>query len=214
MELRPGDPFPWIHQRTTCWPSFALDSMAGRYLVLCFFGVSVDPQDEAENRVFDRMPGVRIFWDFDQAVCKKCGVLAGEADPESEPAALRRMWIVVDPTLHVLATFPFQDGEGARERVFRFLRRLRPPDNFAGFEIPAPVLVLPNVFEPGLCRHLIELYDADGGTDSGVMRNDGGVIDHSFKSRKDFTIDDQDLSESCNAGSFAASCRKSASSFS
>ena len=55
------------------------------------------------------------------------------------------------------------------------------------------MLVLPNVFEPSLCRHLIKLYDAQGGTDSGVMRDDSGVIDHSFKSRKDYTIEDQDL---------------------
>ena len=43
MELRTGDPFPWIDARTTSRPRFALDTAAGRYLVLCFFGTMADP---------------------------------------------------------------------------------------------------------------------------------------------------------------------------
>jgi predicted 2-oxoglutarate/Fe(II)-dependent dioxygenase YbiX len=53
------------------------------------------------------------------------------------------------------------------------------------------------VFEPALCAHLIGLYEADGGRDSGFMRQvDGrtvGVNDKSFKSRKDYDIVDRDL---------------------
>jgi hypothetical protein len=54
--------------------------------------------------------------------------------------------MIVDPTLHVLATFPFANVAPDHEQVFQFLKQLPPPSNFAGFEIPAPVLVLPNVF--------------------------------------------------------------------
>ena len=67
------------------------------------------------------------------------------------------------------------------------------PENFAGFEIPAPVLILPNVFEPGLCQKLISLYDVEGGNESGVVRNDAGVIDAAMKRRKDYTINDQEI---------------------
>jgi peroxiredoxin/predicted 2-oxoglutarate/Fe(II)-dependent dioxygenase YbiX len=222
-KLRPGDPFPWIHPRTPSMASFSFDSMAGRYLILClfgtmadpaarsamqavadnldlydddrmsFFGVSCDPQDEARKRISDRMPGIRIFWDFDGAVCKAVGSLPPDATLGGGAMVMRRMWIVVDPTLHVLATFPLRSGDRAHERVFKFLRGLRPPQDFAGFEIPAPVLVLPNVLEPALCRRLIELYEADGGKDTGVMRGDGGVIDYTFKRRKDYVIEDQAL---------------------
>lgn len=223
MDLKPGDPFPWIHPRTAAQPTFAVDAMAGRYLVFCFFGsmadragraaveaalanrnlfddarmsffgVSCDPEDEAEKRASDGASGIRFCWDFDGAVAKACGVVPPETADTATLASVRRAWIVVDPTLHVLARFPFEGEGSAHEGVFRLLRRLRPPDDYAGFEIPAPVLLLPNVLEQGLCRHLIELYDADGGTDSGVMRKDGGVIDHSFKRRKDFTIRDEEL---------------------
>ena len=44
-----------------------------------------------------------------------------------------------------------------------YLNRLPPPSRFAGFEVPAPVLVLPNVFEPEFCAQLIALYEQHGG---------------------------------------------------
>ncbi|WP_181017507.1 hypothetical protein [Methylobacterium sp. V23] len=34
----------------------------------CFFGVSIDPADEAQDRGRASMPGLRYFWDFDMVV--------------------------------------------------------------------------------------------------------------------------------------------------
>jgi predicted 2-oxoglutarate/Fe(II)-dependent dioxygenase YbiX len=49
------------------------------------------------------------------------------------------------------------------------------------------------VFEPGLCRALINLYEERGGTPSGFMRQgDGGtygVMDNSFKRRNDVNLE-------------------------
>ena len=84
-------------------------------------------------------------------------------------------------------------GANPHEPVFQFLRQLQPPENYAGFEIPAPVLVLPHVFDEQLCQKLIGLYVADGGKETGVMRDDRGVIDASFKRRKDYTLVDEQL---------------------
>jgi peroxiredoxin/predicted 2-oxoglutarate/Fe(II)-dependent dioxygenase YbiX len=204
-------------------PVFAVDSMAGRYIVLCFFGsladpigrsamdvalkhrdlfddrfaslfgISVDREDETQKRICD-LPGggVRILWDFDETVCKACGVVPPDMATKGSKAFFR-IWVVVDPTLHVLATFPFMTGENSHEPIFQFLRQLRPPENYAGFEIPAPVLVLPHVFEQELCQKLIALYLADGGKESGVMRDSRGVIDASFKRRKDYKVVDEQL---------------------
>ena len=217
--LRCGDRFPWVGQRTSSAPLFPLETMAGRYIVLCFFGsladiagrkaleaaqmnreffdddracffgVGVDPQDEVLQR-FTEGPGFRVFWDFDTAVSKACGIVPMDGDSGSQSREFRRTWLVVDPTLHVLAGFPFQTGEGGHDRVFNFLKRLPPPAQYGGIDIPAPVLVLPHVFEPELCRHLVQLYDADGGKESGVMRHGALVIDAAFKRRKDFALTD------------------------
>lgn len=221
VQLALGDPLPWFRQ--TCQGiQFAPDAMAGRFLVFCLygsasdprarqalqavaahrdrfddtrfsvFGISTDPQDEAQGRVADSMPGIRFMWDFDRTVSRLLGALPKQkAGDEDEP--FRRLWIVVDPTLHVLATIPFAEDGGDAAALFDLLDRQPHPSRFAGFEIPAPVLVLPNVFGPDLCRHLVGLYDRQGGGESGVMRGNVGVYDRAFKSRKDVNIEDETL---------------------
>ena len=61
----------------------------------------------------------------------------------------------------------------------------------------APVLVVPGVLPPNMCRHLIELYERKGGTESGFMREENGLtvakVDHSHKRRADCHFDDQNL---------------------
>jgi predicted 2-oxoglutarate/Fe(II)-dependent dioxygenase YbiX/peroxiredoxin len=220
--LTPGDPCPSVRQRSGLR---AVDSFAGRYIVLCFFGsaadpagrraigamlrhrdrfddhrasffgISIDPADESEGRVKNISPGVHFLWDFDRAVSRQCGALPRE-QPQNAigPIPYRLFWLVLDPSLHVLASFPISDAEGSDEAVFTFLDSLPEPENFAGFEIPAPVLILPNVFEPGLCQKLINLYDVGGGIESGMMRNDASyVIDAAIKRRKDCAINDQEI---------------------
>jgi predicted 2-oxoglutarate/Fe(II)-dependent dioxygenase YbiX len=60
--------------------------------------------------------------------------------------------------------------------------------------MPAPVLVLPNVFERAFCDELIALYEAKGGAESGFMRDVDGrtvaVHDHGHKRRRDYVIED------------------------
>jgi peroxiredoxin/predicted 2-oxoglutarate/Fe(II)-dependent dioxygenase YbiX len=222
----PGDPAPWFFQRCQGLPNFAFDTLAGRYVVLCFyltaadpqgksaidamqrnramfdddhasfFGISLDPQDEAQARVTDSMPGVRFVWDFDESVSRLYGALPAQPTPDGKTTVFRRFWMVIDPTLHVFAVYAFSD-DNQHQAIFDLVKRLPRPERFAGFEIPAPILILPNVLEQPLCQRLMELYDADGGTESGVMRNKGektvGVLDGSFKRRKDYTITDQNL---------------------
>lgn len=109
--LTPGDPAPSFIQRSVTNPRYAFDSAAERYLVLCFygsaadphaqaalqaadarpdifddgracfFGVSVDPEDEATGRVTNRMPGYRHFRDFDLTASRRYGVADKDATP-------------------------------------------------------------------------------------------------------------------------------------
>ncbi|MFD1702794.1 2OG-Fe(II) oxygenase [Methylopila henanensis] len=221
-----GDPAPWFTQRASSNPRYVFDTAAGRYVVLCFhgstglpgardaldaviarrglfddaracfFGVTVDPADETGNKVEAMMPGIRHIYDFDGSVSRRYGVLPVEAKP-GEPAPLRRAWVVLDPTLRVLKITPLTaDGAEAAE-VLDFIAALPPPARFAGVELQAPVLLLPNVFEPELCRRLIADYERDGGQESGFMRQiDGRTVlmqDASHKKRKDFEIVDPEL---------------------
>ncbi len=95
------------------------------------------------------------------------------------------------------------------------LSKLPPPGLQAGAEeAPAPVLVLPRLLEPEFCRHLIGLYEARGGEESGFMREvDGrtvGVLDSTHKRRRDYTIEDEAVQAALRArASSGASCPRS-----
>jgi predicted 2-oxoglutarate/Fe(II)-dependent dioxygenase YbiX len=110
---------------------------------------------------------------------------------------------VLDPALRVMARFPFYAQDSNAAAVFSFLEKLPPVDQSIGFPIQAPVLFIPNVFEPEFCNYLIQQYESHGGTESGYMtERDGktvGVSNRSFKSRKDFTITERPLIEATQA---------------
>jgi peroxiredoxin/predicted 2-oxoglutarate/Fe(II)-dependent dioxygenase YbiX len=222
--LTPGDPAPWFNQRSTSSPNHYFDTAAGRYVVLCFFGtasgslglaaiqsvvanrgyfddvrvsffgVSLDPRDEAEARVRESLPGIRYFWDSNGAVSRLYGAIPRDAEPSNGPVPLHRFWLVLDPTLRVLRVVPFGADSSDAATLFGYLEQLPPPERFAGIEIPAPILFLPNVFEQDFCRRLIGLYEANGGEESGVTRVvDGKTVvirDQVFKRRRDYTIAD------------------------
>lgn len=225
--LTPGDPAPSFIQRNTSNPRYVFDSAAGRYLVLCFFGssadhhatvalnaayarhdlfndqhacffgVSNDPLDEAEGRVAARIPGYRHFWDFDLLAARLYGVAPRDTQPLAEQVALTRQWVVIDPNMRVIAAIPFHADQSDVVQVMALLSDLPPPERHAGVELMAPILMLPRVFEPDICAHLIARYEAAGGQESGFMREIGGktvaVTDPGFKRRKDYTIEDDTL---------------------
>lgn len=225
--LAPGDPAPGFIQRTPQNPRYNFDSAAGRYLVLCFFGsggdvqaraaldavaarsdlfddrhaslfgISNDPADEQTGRIANQVPGYRFFWDFDLGVTRRYGVVAPDVQTGASPLTLDRCWIVIDPTMRVIANIPFQGDGGGAAQVITLLAALPRPAAFAGIELQAPILFLPRVFEPELCRHLIDIYETEGGAESGFMRQVDGrtvpVQDTNFKQRKDCTIRDKDL---------------------
>jgi len=226
--LRPGDPAPWFTARSTSNEKYHFESVAGRTIVLClfgsaakplsaavlagflarpevfdddnaaFFGVSTDPSDERLARVRERVPGLRWFWDFDLAVSRAYGALA-----EGEPPRYLPRTFVLDERLRVLAVLPF--SQDPAQHVAQALEAVaaRPRLAEGRAELQAPVLVVPRLFEPALCRRLIDHYEARGGKDSGVMRDREGMTvgeyDHAFKRRRDQEIEDETLRQACIA---------------
>lgn len=223
--LSAGDPAPWFRQRSYANPDYSFDTAAGRYIVLCyfataadahsqaaiaavtarasvfnddfasFFGVSVDPGDESEKRFADSYPGYRFFWDFDGRIGKLYGTLPH--DGSAEPVEVRRAWFVLDPTMRLMRVIPFREDQGDITELVEFVSCLPEPSRFAGFEVHAPILILPQVFEPEFCEALISLYNENGGQESGFMREkDGrtvGITDYSHKRRKDYHLADDGL---------------------
>lgn len=232
VHISAGDPGPWFHASTTTKPRFAFDTIAGRYIVLCFIGsagdepgqrawraitanrilfddaklslftVTIDPQDQAQGRIQESVPGIRFFLDYDGAVSRLYGAAPREM-PQDGRIPLQRRWVVLDPTLRILKVFPFREDGSECTELFAFLSGLRPVDRYAGVELQAPVLFLPDVFEPEFCQKLIDLYETHGGVESGFMREvDGktvGVMDASHKRRKDYNIEDQDIIKATQA---------------
>ncbi|WP_374659245.1 2OG-Fe(II) oxygenase [Phenylobacterium sp.] len=209
MSLSPGQTAPWFVCPTPTNPTYSFSSVAGRFVLLAFL-----PEDPlaraaalarmaAADALFDQTnllafcvvrdaptiaavrdkPGVRWFLDRDGSVSRGYHALDGEGRENPH-------WLILDPTLRVFASGTMADTD----RVFAILAKLPKPDDHAGVPIMAPVLVVPRIFEPEMCRRLIDFYEESGGEPSGVMRQVGDktvpVID-GFKSRKDATIEDE-----------------------
>ncbi|WP_230530395.1 2OG-Fe(II) oxygenase family protein [Microvirga roseola] len=160
--------------------------------------MSCDPADQSEGRAKQIVPDIRHFWDFGGKVGRLYGTLPHDAKPGSAGIPVRRFWMVLNPTLRIRAVFPFEEDGSDRDEVMAYLRALPPVDRFVGFEVPAPVIIIPDVFEPEFCRHLISLYEQHGGEESGFMLReiDGKTVpmqDRSHKSRRDYTITDPNL---------------------
>jgi len=227
VNLLPGDPAPNFRQRSNANPNYKFDSAAGRYLVLCFFGtssdghsraaleavkakpdifndrfasffgVTIDPEDEGQERMADSYPGYRFFLDFDLSVSQKYGAVDREVTSPSPRPEMRRLWVVMDPTMRIMQVITFKKDQSDIAALITYLDGLPPPQKFAGFELQAPIIVLPNVFEKELCDRLIGLYKTHGGIDSGFMQEvDGktiGVMNHDHKSRRDYIIEGTEL---------------------
>jgi peroxiredoxin/predicted 2-oxoglutarate/Fe(II)-dependent dioxygenase YbiX len=221
-----GGPAPRFHCRTQQRERFCFDTIAGRYVVLCFFGsaadpasikvleavrahrqrfnddhvcffgVSVDPEDEKLKRVESAIPGMRFIWDFDRSVSQLYGTLQPDG-------SLRQMTYVLDPALRVLAIVPIEAPvDNHIPSLMRFLDRL-PALAVPHSATPhAPVLVIPRIFEPKLCKALINYYDEHGGEESGFMTEQSGktvqVTDQGHKRRRDCVIEDKALSKACS----------------
>jgi predicted 2-oxoglutarate/Fe(II)-dependent dioxygenase YbiX/peroxiredoxin len=215
-QVLPGDHAPWFIVPTLSGtPRYAFSTVAGRHILMfffgsagfdavaealrlvhahrslfddenaCFFGVTVDPTDEAQGRIKQQLPGIRYFLDYQREVSSLFGVVSGDQ--------YRPHWMLIDPSLRVTARFSIGEGEKA-------IQALRSALNSPAEELWAPVLRVTNVLEPALCRRLIDLYEANGGEDSGFMRDiDGktvGIVDHSFKQRRDYMIEEEELRRS------------------
>src|SRR5438094_609717 len=67
-----------------------------------FFGVTIDPQDAAEGRIAQRIPGIRWFLDYDASVSR----LFGAAGSQGETKHYLPFWLLLDSNLRVVSSAP------------------------------------------------------------------------------------------------------------
>lgn len=228
--LGPGDPIPSLYLSTDANPRYSLDSVAGRYVVMMFVGglrvpgvvdmlrqlyattgpfddrkaccfvVTCDETDLAEPSLCDRYPGIRVVRDHDRELARLFGCAHAAGNGVDHLALMT--WIL-DPGLRVLDVMPVEDTAAHIAQVVARLDGMSSPlDNLDGC---APVLRVPNLFEPDLCRRLIAYAQETGTQDSGYMKTDPAtgetmmVVDHAHKRRSDCNIDDTGLRDAIQA---------------
>jgi predicted 2-oxoglutarate/Fe(II)-dependent dioxygenase YbiX len=231
-QLLPGDWAPHFTAAADNNPRFVFGTLGGRYVILSFLGSLQNPLSAAalahiaerhaiwmkggENGCFfavcgdrddpERLkgklgpPGVHAFWDFDLAIAKRYGCVGPSEEPKGQRYAPATF--VLDPALRVLAAVPLDARHD--ERLDRVIAGL--PPAAASIEQHAPVLILPRLFEPELCRALIAQYETQGGTPSGFMREVDGItrlaFDETHKKRSDATLTDTSLQAQIRARLF------------
>ncbi len=226
IALGTGDPAPTFRQLATGNPSYNFETLGGRYVLLCFFGsltshgttaalglrrtaaatfddehlvmfgVTHDRSDHETGILQSTWPELRFFYDLDGKVGQLYGALPLEIG-SGGGVQVRRQWVLVDPMLRIRAIIPFEADGAEIAHVKALVETLPVVDRHAGFEIHPPVIILPHVFEPGFCRKLIDLYEADGGQESGFMTEENGrtvmKLDASHKRRDDFLVTEEGL---------------------
>jgi predicted 2-oxoglutarate/Fe(II)-dependent dioxygenase YbiX/peroxiredoxin len=208
-----GDPAPWFDAETLAGTTHNLGVLAGRWVALFFVPSLSDPV--ATRALGDLITKLGRFFNDDHVVCF---IVLGEAPPVVEPfvqashrglgfitdydgkisgqygarGALRM--ILLDPFLRAYQIFTVGEAGASPEEICACLGNLPAIDDQAGVPMLAPALIIPRVFEPEFCDQLIDLYNQDGGKDSGFMLDKGGktmtVIDHKLKQRRDRVLDD------------------------
>jgi peroxiredoxin len=215
-----GEPAPWFSAATggDHPDAVAFDELAGRYIVLFFFGTATRP-DVAEalsalgrrNDLFDRehalllgisndrddfnhgrlrqdLGGQLFLVDASGTAAKQYGV----ADPAAAivAAAVRPVAFVLSPALQIIEIVPLADTAEFIGRITSRLSELLAKPVAAQ---NAPVLIVPQVFDRPFCRQLVDLYEASGGREIGMMENKGKIVerfDPKFRKRFDYYISD------------------------
>lgn len=208
MALLYGDPAPTFIAAGIENPRYALHTAAGRYLLLAFVPagpavaravatierqrpafndthagafIVVVGKDKGRKARADSLPGLRFLFDEDGAIASLYDV--GDTG----------RWCLIDPALHIMALVGPDQAEALVDRI----AALPTPARHAGPEVSAPVLMVPRIFEPAFCEHLIGRYREVGGTPSGFMREVNGVTtlvtDDNHKRRSDVIIENETL---------------------
>lgn len=166
--LRFGEALAHLCANSKRNPRFALGSMAGRFVLLC---VTPDASSETARAAFAAIARVRFpederlcaVFNLDEAAAPDAFSALGQTLVFNDAAighavrlhdakgAPEGRWLLLDPTLRVLAQWRLSEHDAALAAHARSPH----PDLHAGAPLHAPVLIAPRVFEPDFCAELI-----------------------------------------------------------
>ncbi|MEO6862602.1 MAG: redoxin domain-containing protein [Microcoleus sp.] len=183
--------------------SFQELSVEFQSLQVPLLGVSVDATDKEQNRRTTIAPSFIFFWDFDKKISQQYGVCREVEQNGVVRVHYAPQTFVLNENLQVINILPMGESDQHAQQVLHFIKTLTQIEEPRPITTRhAPVLVIPNVFDASFCRSLIDMYNADGGSTSGFMREiDGktvGIHDDNFKKRRDFYIKDEHLLRQLN----------------
>jgi len=166
-------------------------------------GVTIDPNDRALQQSLPQQDeqnySIRFLWDFDGELSRRYGVCQVE---QGRGISYDPTTFVLDENLRVLEVIPLESHIPHVERVIRSVDCLPARDDARFVRQQAPVLLIPSVFPASFCQHLIELYAANGGTESGFMKQEAEtavvMVDRTIKRRRDWLIQDPTLLQQIN----------------
>ena len=171
------------------------DAVAG----LLDFCVALDPDLIAVFMVLSNQPDPAgdfpfpVFADPDGKVRQ-----AYRLNSEEHPALF-----ILDPNLRVLKSFALQNLQASAQEVSAVLAADLPPASPRQITTQAPVLLIPRVLDPEICRHLIQVWQEQGHEETGVEQSHQGrrkdTLDHADKRRRDHVVRDPDLLRALSA---------------
>lgn len=220
-----GEPAPWFQLPTLTVEQFSFHTLGGRHVVLDFLGsmseralarrlqrvrsalpamsrsgcvyLAVSPRGEMHARVYtELLPSCHLFMDKGGHISGLYGI---------DPVGVGGVAMLLDERLRVLATFstPEDDPAGWVGPAMSVLQQSGPLEGRAGSLVPAPVLLVPRVFEHALCDRLVAFYHEGPSAPSGFMRDVGGrttlLHDPAHKRRRDRVIAEQALKLECRS---------------
>lgn len=166
-----------------------------------FFGISIDPNDRSLEQTVEPSSHFHWLWDFTGEISIRYGLC--ELGKDGQGITYDPTTFVLDENLRVLSLFPLETHIAHAKQVFSYLTTLPAATPPRLITQQAPVLLIPNVLSAEFCQSLIERYEADGGKESGFMRQEGQktvvALDPTIKRRRDWLVTEPDLVNAINA---------------
>lgn len=167
---------------------------------LHFFAIGIDPADRVLEQHLTPSSHFHWLWDVGGEISVRYGLcqISPTGSITYDPTTF-----VLDENLRILARQPLAVGTTYAPQLLQTLATLPQPAPARLIQQQAPVLLIPNVFSAQFCQQLIQGYRANGGIESGFMRQEGQqtriVLDPKVKRRRDWLLTEPGLLQQINS---------------